>query len=133
MQTSKSNRAIAWGLLAIAVAANIAGYVFNLYDRFRWFDEAIHGYTTMAITLVLALLLAGGVLVGARDHRLLFVLVAASLGLAIGALWEVAEWAYDQVVAGNVIKGKRDTIIDLILDSFGAIVAGALARRMVDE
>ncbi len=133
MRISKTGWAIAWGFLVIAIAANIAGYAFDLYRQFWWFDEVIHAYTSMAITLALALFLAGSVLVGARDHRLLLILVIASLGIAVGALWEVGEWAYDQVIAGDVIKGKRDTIIDLIVDSLGAVVAGLLASGMMDD
>lgn len=133
MRISKTSWAIAWGPLVIAIAANVAGYTSDLYRRFWWFDEVIHAYTIMAITLALALFLYGSVLVGARDHRLLLVLAIASLGIAIGALWEIAEWAYDQVAASDIIKGKRDTIIDLIVDSLGAVVAGILASRMVDD
>ncbi len=131
MATTIGNRIIAWWLLAIAVLANIAGYVFNLYRQFVWFDEVVHAYTIFAITLVLALFLYGAALTGAGDHTLLLVLVIASVGLALGALWEVAEWAYDQVVSGNAIKGKTDTIIDMIVDTLGALVAGWLASWMV--
>src|SRR5690242_6035086 len=41
--------------LAVVVSAllNGAGYVWNLYQRFWWFDRIIHGYTLFAITLPL--------------------------------------------------------------------------------
>ncbi len=91
----------------------------------------VHAYTIFAITLVLGLFLYGAALIRAGDHTLLLVLVIASVGLAIGALWEVAEWAYDQVVSGNAIRGKTDTIIDLVMDTIGALAAGGLAVRMV--
>ncbi len=48
-------------------------------------------------------------------------------GIACGALWEVAEWAFDQFAPGNVIKGKYDSILDIIMDTGGALVAGGLA------
>lgn len=131
MSTSPGNRKLAWGLLLVAAAVNAAGYLFNLYPRFVWFDEVVHAYTTFALTLVLALYLYGVVLTGARRHPLLLVLVIASVGLALGALWEVAEWAFDQLVAGDVIKGKPDTIVDLIMDTGGAVAAGWMARSMV--
>jgi hypothetical protein len=46
-------------------------------------------------------------------------------------IWEVAEWAYDQVVPENAILGKEDTIIDLIMDTIGAVAAGVVSTRMV--
>lgn len=53
--------------------------------------------------------------------------------IAIGALWEIAEWGYDQMTPTNDILGKRDTMIDLILDTLGAVVAGILSVEMVEE
>lgn len=124
----------AWILLAIAVAANAAGYFLNWFGQIAWYDDVVHGYTIFALTLVLALYLYGASLIGAVDHALLFVLTAASIGLAIGGLWEVAEWAYDQWFAsGNAIQGKRDTILDLVWDSLGALAAGVVARAMARD
>ena len=125
------DRRTAWILLLIAGLANAAGYVFGLWDRPRWFDEVVHGYTTLALTLVLGLYLYGRVFTGARTHAVLLTFVIASLGVGIGALWEIAEWAYDQWAAGNVILGKWDTITDLVYDTLGALVAGAVATAMV--
>ena len=121
----------AWVLLSIAVAANAAGYFLNWFGQIAWYDDVVHGYTIFALTLVLALYLYGTVLMGARDHGFLFVLTVASVGLAIGGLWEVAEWAYDQWFAqNNAIQGKMDTILDLIWDTLGALVAGIVALVM---
>lgn len=133
MPLTSHYRAVAGGGLLIALTVNIAGYVWDLYERFSWFDEVIHTYTAFAITLPLALLLYGVVLSGAETRPILFVLTAASLGLAIGTLWEIVEWGYDQVVPGNVILGKTDTMIDLILDFIGALAAGIVSSRMVQD
>ena len=51
-----------------------------------------------------------------------------ALGIALGALWEVTEWVADKIVAAQVVKGLDDTIIDLIMDSAGAVLAGLLSR-----
>jgi hypothetical protein len=133
MHTSARNRAIVWGILAIAALVNVAGYIWNLYQQFGWFDEVLHAYTTFALTLPLALLLYGVVLQGAKTHSFFFVLTVASLGIAIGALWEIAEWAYDQSVPENAILGKTDTVIDLIMDIIGALAAGIVSTSMIDS
>jgi VanZ family protein len=131
MHTSARKSPIVWTCIAVAILANVAGYSWNLYEQISWFDKVLHAFTSFAVTLLLALFLYGIVLSGARSHPILYVLTVASLGIAIGAVWEIAEWSYDQVVAGNVIKGKTDTIIDLIVDAIGALIAGMVNVGMI--
>ena len=45
------------------------------------------------------------------------------MGVAVGAWWEVAEWAFDQAFPGGVIEGKYDAIIDVVMDTLGAALA----------
>ena len=130
MHISKRERAVIWSLLAVAVAVNIAGYVFGLYNRFQWFDEALHFYTSFALTLALALRLYGRGLADIHEHGLVLALTVASVGIAVGAIWEIGEWGYDQFVPANAILGKTDTIVDLILDTAGAALAAVVIVRM---
>ena len=133
-EISGGEKTAAWVLLAIAITANAAGYFMNLFQQIGWYDDVVHGYTIFALTLLLALYMYGASLTGASTHGFLLVLTVASVGLAIGGLWEVAEWAYDQWFAqSNAIKGKRDTILDLIWDSIGALVAGVVAVAMAKD
>ncbi len=134
MGISRANQTIAWGLLAVAVLADIAGLVFNLYEKLWWFDKAVHAYFFFSLALVLALYAYGVALTGARDHGLLVVLTVGVLTLGLGGLWEIGEWAYDQVVSPqSVIQGKTDTIIDLMMDTIGGLVAGFVTLRMVEK
>ena len=121
------NRPLAWGLAIAAAVFNVLGYTADLYQEAAWFDEAIHAFSLFALTYLAASLLDGVVLTGRRTHPLLFILVLVGFGLGLGAAWEVAEWAYDQLTPGNAILGKADTISDLIMDTLGALAAGALA------
>lgn len=133
-EISGGEKATAWVLLAIAIAANGAGYFINLFQRIGWYDDVVHGYTIFALTLLLALYMYGASLTGAANHSFLLVLTVASVGIAVGALWEVAEWGYDQWFAqGNVIHGKRDTILDLVWDSIGGLIAGVVAAGMAKD
>ncbi|MBU8541928.1 hypothetical protein [Falsiroseomonas tokyonensis] len=127
MQATSKGRAIAWFLLVVLGVANVAGYAFDLYQRFWWFDRILHGCTILAVTLWLALFVFGPVIEGGRGRSFLAVLLLASVGIALGALWEVAEWGFDQIAPGDVIKGKHDTIIDIVMDTAGALLAGILA------
>ena len=70
----------------------------------------------------------------ARDHGLCILPTVASAGLAIRGLWKVAEWAYDQWFAqGNATQGKMGTVLDLVWDTLGALLTGAVARAMAKD
>lgn len=126
----KSGAFAAWIAIGIALAANVAGYVFHLWDKPLWYDEVVHGYTMFSITFLLALTWYRFVAEQpGRDLRI--ILAIAALGVAIGALWEVWEWGRDQIVERNIILGKYDTIIDLVMDTLGSLVAALLSRYVV--
>lgn len=131
MRAAPSAHVISWALLALLAAANVAGYFFDLYQQFWWFDRVLHGSTMLAITLWLAVVVFGRALQAAPPHRVLAFFLLASVGIALGALWEVAEWGFDQVMPGNVIKGKYDTILDIIMDTLGSALAGLVATRLL--
>lgn len=116
-------------VILIAAVANAAAYLFGLYHRFFWYDKALHLYTSFAVTLMLAFLWREQLVRPLKSHRWTLVLALASLGLALGVLWEFAEWMADQLSGQNTIQGKADTIYDLMLDALGAGLAGALAAR----
>lgn len=124
---------VAWALLGAALLASGASSAFDLYQKFSWFDEALHGYFSFALTLVLALYAYGALLTGRRRHEVLLVLTLAGLGLAFGTLWEMVEWVYDLLVPGNAIFGKQDTMVDLTLDAVGGVAAGILSLSMLKE
>lgn len=119
--------------MAAGLIASGAGSLWNLYSEIFWYDEVVHGYNffALALTLVVAVYVYGTVLTGADGHGLLLVLAVVGLGLALGALWEIAEWTYDQFVRPNVILPKTDTIVDLMVDAAGALAAGIVRLRML--
>jgi hypothetical protein len=121
-----NDRALAWWLAVILTLVNVAGYAFDLYEAFWWFDRILHGATLFAITFWFTAIVLGDAI--REGHDVLFVLLLSSFGIAIGALWEVAEWAFDAMAVGDVIKGKHDTLLDVLMDTAGALAAALLAR-----
>lgn len=130
MEATSAGRVIAWALLVSLSAANIAGYAFDLYRQFWWFDRVLHACTILAATLWLALFVFSTALSKERGRSVLVVLLVASVGIALGALWEVAEWGFDQIAPGDVIKGKHDTLLDIVMDTAGAVLAGIMAVKL---
>lgn len=124
-RTKTGSYAFAWALLAAAVALSTAALFLGWYERWHWFDEVIHAFSFFAATLLLSLYMYGDALTGYLRHRLVLMFAVLCVGLALGVFWEWGEWAYDHLSGKqNVIKGKADTLTDLIMDGLGALAAG---------
>jgi hypothetical protein len=52
--------------------------------------------------------------------------VTVALGLAVGAVWEMAEFTFDHFLGTNLAKSERDTATDLMVDGLGAVAGAAL-------
>jgi len=113
-------------LFVIAALINAGGWAWNLYNQPGPYDEIAHFYTMFAITLAAGFLLYGELMEGFSSHRVLLVLIIASLGIALGALWEITEWLADFLTPKQIVSGLTDTITDLMLDSGGALLAALL-------
>ncbi len=125
------NRTIVWsviGLLVVAALLNIAGWGWALFKMPGPYDEITHAFTIFALTLAFGVFRPGPLLTGLAGHPMVFVVIIAALGIALGALWEVTEWLAGKILAAQVVKGLDDTIIDLIMDTTGAVLAGLLSR-----
>lgn len=103
-------------LFVIAALANGAGWVWELYSQVIGYDEIVHAYTTFAASLSLgfALYYSGR----AHMRTAAFGLAIVTMGIAAGAVWEMFEWA---------IINVKDPVVDLLVDSIGAILAGIFA------
>lgn len=121
-------RTVGWAAIVLVGALNGAGYVFNLWSTVPWYDNVLHAFTSAGVTLLIGVYLAPIVVVSSPAGSILLVLLIASVGVALGAMWEVGEWIFDQLYTrGSAIPGKTDTIIDLVLDTIGAVSAAAVA------
>lgn len=114
-------------LLILICAFNAAGVKWRLYDSMFFFDEAAHFITAFAITPCCAYFLLAPILGSFRGHKIAFVLLSTSLGLAIGALWEIFE------LSAGISATYVDTISDLALDAAGAFLAAIWASMDIKE
>lgn len=113
-------------IFVAAALINAAGWTWDLYNQPGLYDEVAHFFTMFAITLSLGYLLYNELMEGFYEHRMMFVVAIASMGIALGALWEVVEWLADFATADQIVPGLNDTVTDLILDSAGAVLAAVL-------
>src|SRR4051794_31281867 len=120
-------------IFMIAALINAGGWAWDLYNQPGPYDEIAHFFTVFAITLAFGFLLYRELMESFYDHPILFVLTIASLGLALGALWETIEWLSDFVIPKQIVSGLFDTETDLILDGVGALLAALLNLRGLNE
>jgi|FLOH01.1.fsa_nt_gi hypothetical protein len=113
--------------LSIAVflyASFILGEIRGFYGFFPWWDVLLHGISGILFGLI------GFTIVYSLyyTHKVVFapifaVIFSFTFALAMGALWEIFEFAVDQLFSTNMqTSGLVDTMWDLIIDSIGALI-----------
>lgn len=116
-------------LLWLLMCHLVPGILFDLYNRIVWFDKVLHLGDSVVIGFVAFMAVyAAHVLRDGRRHPVLdgVAILIATLGL--GALWEIGEFAADQLF-GRHTQGSPtmsplvDTMWDLILDGTGGVIA----------
>ncbi len=113
-------------LLIFIFGAQFLGEINNYYERFWWWDLALHGWS--------------GVLLGMVGFLLVYILNEASrldvvmspffiaffalcFAVTCGVVWEVFEYLMDLFFGTNMQKsGLHDTMGDLIIDTIGGII-----------
>jgi predicted membrane protein DUF2238 len=120
--------------LAFIGAMTLTGWgdALGLYDRFTHYDTVVHFLVPATIAPIVYILLARAEVLprlhdtSERRHHIGVFVVTLSLGLAIGALWEIFEWTSDHVFGSHLVLGEQDTVSDLVADGCGAAVGGLL-------
>jgi hypothetical protein len=120
--------------LSVVVALGFAawGEALRAYDAFPAYDIVTHVLVPMLGAPVLYIALARLEVLPdpagktERHHHLGIFVVTLALGLAVGAVWEIAEYLSDRVVGSQLQLGNRDTIGDLVADGAGALIGAAL-------
>ncbi|KAB2879091.1 MAG: hypothetical protein F9K34_17435 [Albidovulum sp.] len=118
-----------FGWIVVFVFATIfLGEAFDFYGRFWWWDVVLHGGSALAFGLIgflFVFMLFEGDRYAAPAGALAF--MSFCFAMTIGALWEIFEFAMDQIFGLNMQKtGLIDTMWDLIVDTVGATI-GATA------
>ncbi|WP_210526742.1 hypothetical protein [Rubellimicrobium arenae] len=103
-----------------------AGWAWDWYSLFWWFDIALHTLNPFAIMAGSMFMFwkAGFLAYAPRKGR--FVLWAAGLGLLIGIVWEVIEYTYLPLT-------WPDTILDIVMDTAGAALGGWFAIWLIEQ
>ncbi|SMY06339.1 hypothetical protein [Flavimaricola marinus] len=117
-------RTILTAMVVFIFATLFLGEVADFYERFWWWDVALHFSSALsfgAMGFLLIFMLFEGDRYAAPAWAL--AALAFCVGLSIGTLWEIFEFTMDQVFGMNMQKsGLIDTMKDLIIDTAGAAI-----------
>lgn len=121
-------RAFSFALALFVYATLFLGEVQQFYYEVWWWDLMLHSGSAFAFGLfgliVLMISLEKKVI---EAKPILLSLFAFSFALMIGVLWEIFEFAGDQLFGLDMQKdGLIDTMWDLIVDTVGAFVAAVV-------
>lgn len=104
----------------------VAGY----YQRFWWWDALLHlssGFLLGVMGFLLVYVLNQKEEIGVHMRSGFVAFFAFVFAVAVGAFWEIFEFAVDQIFGLNMQKsGITDTMWDLIADTVGALVIAIL-------
>lgn len=128
-------------LLAVAFvfASLFLGEIQGYYTRFAWWDKILHtgsGFLLGILGFLLVYVLNEAERVELHMRPAFVALFAFTFSVALGAVWEIYEFAMDGLLGLNMQKsGLVDTMWDLIVDTLGAGAMAALGYlyMRVDE
>ena len=124
-------RAYDFGFVLV-LTLHAAGEALGWYDSLEWFDRIVHVVLPCLVAPVLYIGLARlEVLPDPRDdtnvrHYTGIAVVAFCLGMAVGGLWEIVEFASDGVLDTALSEGNPDTVGDLVADAVGSLLGASL-------
>lgn len=114
------------GIVSFIFSTMFLGEAFDFYERYWWWDVALHGGSALGFGLIgflFAFMLFEGDRYAAPAWAVAF--VAFCFAMTTGALWEIFEFAMDQLLGANMQKsGLMDTMWDLIVNTIGAAIGG---------
>lgn len=119
---------IRFGLITTMISHSLLGEYYNLYYTAGWFDNALHLWGAMSFAFYGAKLMELGLGLTFWDKPNLYFVTIVLLGISLGAVFELLEFAMDLFSGGHNQSGLVDTNLDMIFDLLGAIIAASILR-----
>lgn len=113
----------------LSLAMHVMGHAFGWYEAFVYYDKMLHFSVPLVFVLVLyALSQATNWIWDWRRVTPLEVgIYLFAMSVTLGVLWEILEFAMDQIAGTEEQNGLVDTMVDLIMDVLGAALGSIAA------
>lgn len=117
--------------IELATVLNAGGWVWNLYDDnvSYYYDEIAHFFTPFVIILVIGYRYMNRYKYVKSMPKSHIILTLSAFGIALGGLWEIAEYVGYALLPGPEQIEIGDTISDMALDSAGSVLAAILSEK----
>lgn len=126
-------------VILFAFATLFLGEIQNYYERFWWWDLIMHFSSGLLLGLfgfMIVYMMNENAAVDLHMRRGFIALFAFFFAIAIGGVWEIFEFAVDQVFGTQMQKprpgdpsGLTDTMWDMSLDTAGAAIVSFVGWR----
>ena len=113
-------------IITASFLISAAGWAWDWYGRFWWFDVALHTSNPLVIMTASMFMIWKADLLAHAPRQGHFVLWSTGIGLALGMAWEVFEFTYLPLT-------WPDTILDLVMDTAGAALGGWFAIWLINQ
>jgi hypothetical protein len=116
----------------LVLSLHATGEAMGWYDSLPWFDRVVHVVLPCLVAPVLYIGLGRlEVLPDPRDettarHYTGMAIVTFCLGMAVGGVWEIVEYASDGTLDTALSEGNSDTVGDLVADAIGSLLGALL-------
>jgi len=101
----------------------------GLFTRWIHFDNAVHFVGFGTAGMVAWEVVRRWIAVDAEPHRLAVVATVALLGMGVGAVNEVVEFALTHLLEETEVGGFQNTGRDLVANMLGGVTAGVIVSR----
>lgn len=103
-----------------------SGDIWGLYEKYNWYDKPVHFTAELVLTLLASHIISVKKLATFKN-KYIFFFVLVSIGLTLGAMWEIVEWFVHFVMPPTDLYTATDTAMDLLIDAWGVLLAGYIA------
>ena len=120
-------------LITLSIFLNtFMGEGMNFYQRVRLYDKALHIYGSAVVGLLAFVVVY--TMNYTRKVRLSLPLIGfftITFAMAMGAVWEIMEFAVDSLFGKTTQNGLDDTMWDLVNDFVGGVITAAVGMLYV--
>lgn len=124
-----------YGAIVFIFSSILLGQFGGMYDRFHWYDAFLHFLSALVLGIVGFLIIYVFYSVNRLKLPLLIIVMFSfSFTVTIGVMWGIIEYFIDMTLGTNMqVNSLDDTMIDLIVNSLGGLIASLIGYLYVKK